>query len=291
MLQPMAPVRQATRRTLDLVGSPAALVTASYIAALTIAEITLLTSGSAAGALAHAIVLIALIAHYVAAPGVGYRRLLLALALPSLMRLVGLTVPIASTSPLIWIVAAGTPTLLAALLCARAIDAVPSALLRWPGRDIGGQLAIAAGGLMHGMLAYLVLRPTPIIAQLDPIGVTSTVIGLGLFAAFTEELIFRGIIQSVATETFSNPAGGVLVSTVIFTIMYLGSLSLPFIVLIFAIGLFFGWIVQESGSLWGVIGAHHVLLERRTPRRVAVPAPMSDSPPRSPCPRQARAYA
>jgi uncharacterized protein len=259
MTQSTIPFQRATRRTVEVIATPAALVTASYLVALTIAEVTLLTSGLVAGALAHAILMVVLIAHYVAAPRVGYRRLLLALALPSLIRLIGLTVPIANTSPLVWIIAAGVPTLLATILCARAIDAVPSSTLRWPGRDIGAQLAVAAGGLMHGMLAYLVLRPAPIIAHLDPIGITAAVVGLGIFAAFTEELIFRGIIQPVATETFSSPASGLLVSTVVFTIMYLGSLSLPFIVLMFAIGLFFGWIVQESGSLWGVIGAHALM--------------------------------
>jgi len=259
MTQSALRVQHTTRRTMELVATPAALVTGSYLAALTIAEVTLLTSGLVAGALAHAILLVALLTHYLAAPRVGYRRLLLALALPSLIRLIGLTVPIASTSPLVWVVAAGVPTLLGALLCARAIDAVPSATLAWPGRDIGAQLAVAAGGVMHGLLAYLVLRPVPIIGQLDPIGVTSAVIGLGVFAAFTEELIFRGIIQPVATEAFGSRSGGILVSTVVFTVMYLGSLSLPFIVLMFAIGLFFGWIVQESGSLWGVIAAHAAL--------------------------------
>jgi membrane protease YdiL (CAAX protease family) len=259
MTQSAVPVQRTRSRTVEVIATPAALVTASYLAALTIAEVTLLTSGLVAGALAHAILLVALIAHYMAAPRVGYRRLLLTLALPSLIRLIGLTVPVATTAPLLWIAAAGVPTLLAAILCARAIDAFPSAMLRWPGRDLGAQAAVAAGGLMHGMLAFLVLRPSPIIAQPNAVGVASAVLVLGVFAAFTEELIFRGIIQAVATEAFSSRAGGLLVSTTIFTVMYLGSMSLPFIVLMFAIGLFFGWIVQESGSLWGVIGAHALL--------------------------------
>lgn len=258
MSRSLATLPHATSRLVETIATPAALVTGSYLAALTVAELTLLTSGLVAGALAHAILMVALITHYIAAPRVGYRRLLLVLALPSLMRLIGLTVPIAVTSPLLWIVAAGVPSLLAAVLCARAIGAFPTAMLRWPGRGVGAQAAVAAGGVMHGLLAYLVLRPVAIVEP-TPVGIASALVGLGLFAGFTEELIFRGVIQPIAVETFSSPVGGLLVSTIAFSIMYLGSLSFPFIVLMVAIGLFFGWIVQEGGSLWGVIGAHTLM--------------------------------
>lgn len=254
----LATLPRTTSRLLDAVATPAALVAGSYLAALAVAELTLLTSGLIAGALAHAIVMVALITHYLAAPRVGYRRLLLVLALPSLMRLIGLTVPIAATSPLLWIVAAGLPVLIAAVLCARAVGAYPSAMLRWPGRGLAAQAAVAAGGVMHGLLAYLVLRPVAIVEP-TPVGIAGALLGLGVFAAFSEELIFRGVIQPIAAETFSSPVGGLLFSTIAFSIMYLGSLSLPFIVLMVAIGLFFGWIVQEGGSLWGVIGAHTLL--------------------------------
>jgi membrane protease YdiL (CAAX protease family) len=255
----MVPMQRIRPRTIDLLATPAALVTCSYLAALAIAEATLLTSGLVAGALAHGVLMVALIAHYIAAPRVAYRRLLLAFALPSLMRLVGLTVPIANTSPLVWIVAAGVPTLLAAILCARAIDAFPSAWLRWPGRDIVAQLGIAASGLTEGILAYLILRPSAVIGQLDALGITGAVVALGVFAAFTEELVFRGIIQRVAAETFSSRSIGLVLSTGLFTLMYVGSLSVPFVVLMLAVGLLFGWIAQETRSLWGVIGAHALM--------------------------------
>jgi membrane protease YdiL (CAAX protease family) len=258
-MQPLARYRRATLPNVTLVATPAILVTASYLAAMATAEVMLLTSGLLAGALAHALLLLALIAHYVAAPHVGYRRLLLALALPPLMRMIGLAVPIATTTPVIWIVAAGTPTLLAALLCARAIDADPRGMLRLRLHEVGPQLAVAAGGIMHGLLGYLALRPAPIIGQLDVIGIGTAVVALGVFAAFTEELIFRGIIQAVASQTFANQAAGAFVSALVFALMYLASMSIPLVLLMFAIGLFFSWIVQESRTLWGVIGAHMLL--------------------------------
>ena len=258
MAQPIASVPRATLRVVDTFAGPTAIVTVTYLTGLVIAELMLLTSGLLAGAVAHAFLMGVLVMHYLLAPSAPYRRLLLALALPSLMRLVGLTVPIVVTTPLIWLVVTGTPTLVAALLCARAMDALPRRLLRFP-PDVEAQLAVAVGGTVHGLLAFLILRPTPLVLSPDPAQIAAAVVVLGVFVAFTEELIFRGIIQPIAAEAFDSPTAGMIVSASAFAIMYLASLSLPFVLLMLAIGLLFGWVVRESGSLWGVIGAHLLL--------------------------------
>jgi len=259
MVDETARIRRLQLPVARAVASPEVLDAASYLTALALVELLLLSSGLLAGALAHGALLLMLIAHYVAAPGVGYRRLLLPLALPSLMRLIGLAVPVVSTPQTIWLVTAGTPILVAAVLCARAVGGVRPSMLGWP-RDPLAQLAVAAGGLMHGLLAYLVLRPGPIIAQLEPAQVALASVILIVFVAFTEELIFRGVIQSVAAETLGGPAAGIAVSVIASVIAYAGSLSVPFVLLMGALSFFFSWIVKESGSLWGVIGAHALLV-------------------------------
>jgi membrane protease YdiL (CAAX protease family) len=258
MLNETARIRRLQLPVARAIASPEVLVAASYLTALALAELLLLSSGVLAGALAHGALLLMLIAHYVAAPGVGYRRLLLPLALPSLMRLIGLAVPVVSTPQTIWLVTAGTPILVAALLCARTVG-VRRSMLGWP-RDPLAQLAVAAGGLMHGLLAFLVLRPGPIIARLEPAQVALASVILIVFVAFTEELIFRGVVQSVAAETLGGPAAGIAVSVVTSVIVYVASLSVPFVLLMAALSFFFSWIVKESGSLWGVIGAHALLV-------------------------------
>ena len=259
MLDETARLRRIQLPVARAVASPDVLVAASYLTALALAELLLLSSGVLAGALAHGALLLMLIAHYVAAPGVGYRRLLLPLALPSLMRLVGLAVPVVSTPQTVWLVTAGTPILVAAVLCARAVGGVPRSMLGWPRYPLA-QLAVAAGGLMHGLLAFLVLRPGPIIARLEPAQVALASVILTVFVAFTEELIFRGVIQSVAAETLGGPAAGIGVSVITSVIVYAASLSVPFALLMAALSFFFSWIVKESGSLWGVIGAHALMV-------------------------------
>lgn len=259
MLNETALLRRIQLPVARAVASPEVLVAASYLMALALAELLLLSSGVLAGALAHGALLLMLITHYVAAPGIGYRRLLLPLTLPSLIRLVGLAVPVVSTPQTVWLVTAGTPILVAALLCARAVGGVPRSLFGWP-RDPLAQVAVAAGGLMHGLLAYLVLRPGPIIPKLEAGQVALASVILLVFVAFSEELIFRGLIQSVAAQTLGGPRGGIAVSVITSAIAYVASMSVPFVLLMTAVSFFFAWIVKESGSLWGVIGAHALLV-------------------------------
>lgn len=236
--------------------SPAAVVPGAYLLALMTAELLTLTSGLVAGAVAHALLIAALVLHAIAAPRAPYRRLLIALSLPSLIRLLGLAIPVASTPLAVWYLMAGLPALLGALLAARVVD-MPFELLRWPG-SLRLQLLIAASGVTNGLLAYLVLRPSALPG--GPATLLFTAAVVAIVVAGTEEIAFRGILQWVATEHFGNSGAGVAVSTAAFTLMYAGSLSLPFVVLMFATGLFLGWTVRQTQSLWGAISAHAAFL-------------------------------
>jgi len=118
-------------------------------------------------------------------------------------------------------------------------------LQAWP-----AQLCVAMSGLPLSIAAYLILRPKPLLDGLDWRAVTSGVIILLIFTGFTEELLFRGLLQRVANEIFGR--AGVLCSTAVFVTMYLGSLSLSYVLFIGLVGLFFGWCVQRTGSIWGL---------------------------------------
>jgi len=233
-----------------------AVVCATYLAAVAMAEVLLLTTGLLAGAVAHVTLVAVLTGHAIAAPRAPYRRLLVALAVPSLLRLLGLVVPVASTSVPVWYFTAGTPALLAVVLAARLVE-MPPGLLGRP-RTVWVQLLIAASGITNGLLAYLVLRPAPIAE--GPLLVPLAAVAVAVFSGLLEEVAFHGILQGIAVEVFRSGAAGVAVSTAALTIMYLGSLSIPFVVLMFSTSLFLGWAVNESGSLWGALGSHIALV-------------------------------
>lgn len=236
--------------------SPSAVVCGTYLVALASAELLLLTSGLIAGAVSHAILIAALVIHAIAAPSAPYRRLLVALTLPSLLRILGLTIPVASTPVAIWYLMAGTPALLGAVLGARVIG-LPASLVGRPASP-SAQILIALSGVTNGLLAFLVLRPAALAG--GPIAAIASAVVLVVVVAGTEELVFRGGLQTVVADLFGSPMVGIGVSTGVFTFMYAGSLSFAFVVLMFATGLFLGWAVQLTGSLWGAIGAHAAMI-------------------------------
>lgn len=71
------------------------------------------------------------------------------------------------------------------------------------------------------------------------------------FIAFTEELLFRGVIQEFL---------GLWVTAVIFTVVHVRYLKKWLMVLlVFSISVLFGWLFEYTGSLWTPIVAHFLI--------------------------------
>jgi membrane protease YdiL (CAAX protease family) len=51
-----------------------------------------------------------------------------------------------------------------------------------------------------------------------------------------------------------------LYSSILFATMYIGSLSLSYVIFMGLVGLFFSWCVYRTASLWGVTLAHGVMM-------------------------------
>ncbi len=232
------------------------IVVSAYIVAIGVSEIILAINGVIPGILFHAILVLALLSHYVIREQAPYRRALPALALVPLMRILSLTMPIREVPQIYWYAMVGVPLLLAVTLTARLLDLSRNSLgLRLP--SWRPQMAITSSGLPLSLAAFILLRPEPLIAGLDWRDVAIGSLILMIFTGFTEEIIFRGILQQVANEIL-GPAG-VLCSSILFATMYIGSLSLSYMLFIGLVGLFFGWCVNRTGSIWGVVLAHSIL--------------------------------
>ena len=78
------------------------------------------------------------------------------------------------------------------------------------------------------------------------------VVGTG----FVEEFIFRGVLQRTAMEVFGR--WGIIYVSLLFAVMHIGFLSLIDVTFVFAVALFFGWVVKKTGSLFGVTLAHGI---------------------------------
>src|SRR5205085_6895930 len=116
------------------------------------------------------------------------------------------------------------------------------------------QCLVACSGIPLSAVGFMVVRPRAFIPALDWRDLVVGAIILTIFVGFTEELIFRGLLQQVMIDVFGPP--GLLWSTVIYTSLYVSSLSVAYVLFIGLVSLFFGWCVQRTGSLWGVTAAH-----------------------------------
>jgi membrane protease YdiL (CAAX protease family) len=204
----------------------------------------------------HALLVLILLTHYGLAEQASYRRILPVLALVPLLRILSLTMPIKQMPQIYWYAMIGVPLLLAVALTMRVLN------LSWTHlglqlRPVWSQIFITLSGLPLSIIAFLLLQSKPVISNLNWSDIIIGSVILIIFSGFTEEIIFRGLLQQMANEIFGR--AGILCSSALFAIMYMGSLSLSYILFIALVGLFFGWCVNRTGLIWGVTLGHSFL--------------------------------
>jgi membrane protease YdiL (CAAX protease family) len=232
---------------------------AGYTAALFVAELLLAERGFLVGGISHVLLLVTLLAHHATSGYAPYRPILLALTVPSLMRLVSLTVTVVDLPQGLWLVMIGLPTLLATVLVMRAAPTGVGLLFGTPS-DAPLQVIVALSGLVHGVVLYLILRPAALVSVAEPGQVVAAVLVLVVFVAALEEVIFRGVIQSVASKITGSQAAAVFIGSVVYACMFVSADSFLAPLAMFAIGLLFGATVAYTKSLWGVTGAHALMI-------------------------------
>lgn len=229
----------------------------AYILAIAAAEAVGVFTNLTIGIFIHMVLIILLSAHYAWQEQAHYRRILPVLLLAPLLRILSLVMPVQQLPQIYWFVLVGIPLLIAAVLAARLLGFSPARLgLHHYARP--AQILIALTGLPLGMAAFNILRPEPLIGELDWLAILAGAAILVIFTGFTEELIFRGLLQQVTSEIFGGWAG-VLFSSVLFMAMYVGSLSWAYVAFTGLVGLFFGFCVHKTGSIWGVALAHSLM--------------------------------
>lgn len=196
-----------------------------------------------------------------------FAPLLVAASLASLVRVFSLAVPRypfvpgrPETDPLNtipWLALVSIPLLVSIVAVAYVQRLGPRDLgllfTRW--KEVPLQAAIAATGIPLGFLEFVILRPEPWVADLA-IG-SIAVGGLVIFLAtgLSEELIFRGILLRRAIEGLGE-RHGLLYVTAIFASLHIFFLKAEDLVFVFAVGLFYGFVVLKTRNLWGAILSH-----------------------------------
>ena len=234
-----------------------------YAAATVLGEL-LLPLAPAATALLDAAVLVVALTHFgwaqrsPIAVGDPTIRVLPAVALVPLMRLLSLTLPVPDMAPIFWIAFATGPLLLAVVASARLahMDVDQLLLARLPADALS--LLVVAASLPAG-IAVGILAPVRFdLATDSPLGLAFMAGFLVVGAAIPEELVFRGLLQTLIADLVGG-AAPVVVSAV-FASTYVGTQSPLVVVVMGGIGLAYGLEVRRSGSLWPALAGHAVLL-------------------------------
>ncbi len=234
--------------------SPVWLAALAYLALISTAELVTSFTDPRVGMIAHAILLGVLIVHASFAEGRS-QRLLMVLFIAPLTRILSLSLPLEDVALEYWYAIVAVPLLGSAIWVAR--------MLEWSRRDIGltlgfppTQLAIAAIGFGLGALEYVILKPEPLIDNLTLASFWAPALILLIGTGFTEEFIFRGLMQKAGREALGW-LGPVYVAAV-FAVLHIGYQSAADVAFVFAVGLLFAGLVARTRSISGVTMAHGI---------------------------------
>jgi membrane protease YdiL (CAAX protease family) len=234
-------------------------VVGAYSVAIAVAELAGAVGWVIPGAILDAALVPILLGHFVGGERTPHRKLLPVLALIALLRVLSIAAVVPRLPVVTWYVTVGGALLIGEILTIRFIDEPWQRLnlaFRRPRLDLG----IAAIGIPAGFIGYLLLRPQPLMPGAGPAQTLAGIVALVVFAAFTEELLFRGLLQSVAIDAFGISRFGIVYAAAISGVMYLGSGSLPYTIAVGAFGLLLGATIVRGGSVWGATASHSLAL-------------------------------
>jgi membrane protease YdiL (CAAX protease family) len=166
-----------------------------YIVLLAVAELLTTYSAPQLGLGLHGILMVILFLHASFCHAKAQRRFLFTLALPHLIRLLSLSMPLSGLPFLYWYAIIGLPLLLSAYLVFRFTEYKP-ADVGLSFRKFPIQLYIGILGLPLGWLEYRILKPEPLAVSLRLQDILVPALILLVFTGFLEEFIFRGLMQT-----------------------------------------------------------------------------------------------
>lgn len=235
-----------------------ALVVSLYGVAIAVAEACFAFVDVVAGTLADAVLVVVLLNHYIVArresrgPAVD---VLLALSLVPLLRVLSVTMTVEEVPEVYRYGVVGAAVLLAVVLAARLMEA-PSLIGLLQTRS-WQQVPVALSGVPLGLAAYAIARPDPLFEGIDWAQMLAGSVILLVFTGFTEELMFRGLLQGTLSLAYGR--GGVLFGSLLYAVVYLGATPVMYVGFMAALGLGFAAVVERTGSLVGVGIAHGLL--------------------------------
>lgn len=182
--------------------------------------------------------------------------LFLSLSLVPLIRIISLSMPLVNIPQIWWYPIIYTPLMVAALVVVRLLG-YRIGQVGMDLRYVLVQLSVGLSGFLFGVTEYFILRPETLITELTWQRLWLPAVILLTCTGFVEEFIFRGVLQRTAVDALGEWRGLVYVS-VLFAVVHVGYRSLLDVIFVFAVAMFFAWVVKKTGSLLGVTLAHGI---------------------------------
>lgn len=178
---------------------------------------------------------------------------LVGISLLALQRVFSLALPTDRMPEFVWYGVVGLPVLAGVLVANRAYLGgwLPRRLLgKWSWM---GNLALGLIGIPFALGFFALYRPPP--SELS-VGLVTSLNGLAiiLFAGILQELLFRGLLQTVMTPLFGKIS--ILLVSIAFAASTLGVYSTPLSLAAFAMSLIFGYVYYRYQTLAGLMLAH-----------------------------------
>ena len=233
------------------------LIELAYLVCLTVIEILGVGIGPVVAVVLHAGLILVLFNLYLFRHDELGQRLWLGLILVSLLRISSLALPLSLLHPLVWAAVICLPVwmgigLLRPLLLLSAAD------LGLRKANLGGQVLIALTGVPIGYIGNLLLNPQPYFSEFNWLGLLLGGALLLVSVAFTEELLFRGLLLHLAQRAMGESALPFV--SALYAALYIGTRSPGYLLWMGLAGWFWGWCVRETRSVWGAAFAHGLVV-------------------------------
>lgn len=225
----------------------------AYLALITIAELVTAVLSAQTGQLLHLLLLVGLMLHAALGPKGPASRFALALALAPLIRILSLSLPLRDFPQLAWYPLVAFPLLTATLVVIRQLGLSRGELgLRRGALPV--QLGLVSLGVLLGAAEYFILAPRPQFAEPTALALGLAALNLLVCTGFSEELIFRGVLQSLGAPALGRWA--LVYLAILFGVLHIGYLSWLDVVFVAGVGLVFAYLVRWTGSILGVTLVH-----------------------------------
>lgn len=232
------------------------ILAVGYVLALILAEVTVTFVNKETGLVIEALILLALLINSSMKVSYNYAVLLRSMMALPMIRIIGLSIPLMQIQPLYWFPIIALPLFAAAYTIMKNQGLTRQHIgLIWGNKKI--QFLIALTGIFLGTIEYIILQPKPLIAVLNPVNLLIASIILIISTGLAEELLFRGIIQKNAENSFGVILG-LLYTAILFTALHIGWDNFYDLLFVFSVAMFYGYAFQKTRSIVGVTLSHGI---------------------------------